>query len=228
MSGFPGFPKQTFAFLSGITDHNEKIWFDANRPLYEAGYVAPGKAFVTEIGPKLRALSPDVQFDPKINGSISRINRDVRFSKDKRPYKSHLALWFWHGEKRSWDLPGFYVDVGVERVFLGVGMYQFDKETLDTYRQSVIHPRSGKALLAAVDAVKSKGDYQIGQKTRKLMPRGFEAPADRAEYLLYEGITVGTELPSSVAAEPGFADLCMTHFTNAWPLAKWLIEEVAT
>ena len=55
-----GFPSETFAFIAGLSEHNEKAWFDANRPLYEAGYVDAGKAFVSEIGPKLRAISPGV------------------------------------------------------------------------------------------------------------------------------------------------------------------------
>ena len=67
-----GFPPETFAFVTGLSEHNEKVWFDANRPLYEAGYVEAGKAFVAEIGPKLRAISPTVQFEAKINGSVAR------------------------------------------------------------------------------------------------------------------------------------------------------------
>src|SRR3954447_12759897 len=87
---FNGFPKETFAFLEGIAAHNEKAWFEDHRDLYEAGYVAPARAFVETLGPKLKKVSPTVQFEPKVNGSLSRINRDIRFSKDKRPYKDHL------------------------------------------------------------------------------------------------------------------------------------------
>jgi uncharacterized protein (TIGR02453 family) len=222
-----GFPKQTFEFLSGIAAHNEKAWFEANRGLYEAGYVEPAKAFVAELGPRLRALSPTVQFDPKVNGSISRINRDIRFSKDKRPYKDHLDLWFWHGDRRGWDMPGFWFRLTAEKAYLGTGMHGLDKDLLERFRQSVIHPRSGKALLAAVAEVKAKGDYGIGEKTRKLMPRGYETDPDRAEYLLYEGLTAGTEMPASAAAKPDFADRCIEHFANTWPIARWLVAEVA-
>lgn len=221
------FPKQTFEFLKGIAAHNEKVWFDANRPLYEAGFVEPAKKMVTALGPRLREISSEVQFEPKVNGSISRINRDIRFSKDKRPYKEHLDLWFWHGERRSWDMPGFWFSLTPQRVMLGVGMYRFDKDMLETYRQSVIHPRSGKALVAAIAEVKAKGDYWIGEKTRKLMPRGYEADPERAEYLLYEGITAGTELPVEVASADDFVDRCLEHYANTWPIMRWVIAEVA-
>ena len=116
---FTGFPNATFSFLEGIAAHNEKPWFDANRDLYEAGYVAPAKAFVAVLGPQLRTISKAVQFEPKLNGSLGRINRDIRFSKDKRPYKDHLDVWFWHGDKKSWSAPGFWFSLGPLQVRLG-------------------------------------------------------------------------------------------------------------
>ncbi len=100
-----------------------------------------------------------------------------------------------------------------------------DKPMLDEYRQSVIHPRSGKALLAAVAAVKSKGPYEIEGKTRKLLPKGFATDPDRVEYLLYEGLYTSIELPADAAREPEFIDICVEHYANTWPIAKWLLDE---
>jgi uncharacterized protein (TIGR02453 family) len=223
---FKGFPPETLAFLNGIHAHNEKAWFDANRELYEAGYVAPAKAFVEEMGPKLKSIAPEVQFEAKVNGSMSRINRDIRFSKDKRPYKEHLGLWFWHGDKRQWDVPGFWFELTPTHLQLGIGIYMLQGEALDAYRQSVIHPRSGKALLAAVAAVEAEGKYEIGGKTRKLMPRGFETDPDRADYLLYEGLYVSISLPPETAAKPKLAEICLRHYAAMWPVGEWLLAEV--
>ena len=224
MSGF-SFPAETFAFLEGIAAHNEKTWFDANRALYDKGYVDAGKAFVAEMGPRLRTISPEVQFDPKVNGSIGRVNRDIRFSTDKRPYKDHLGFWFWHGEKKGWQQPGFWFGLTPNAVQLGVGLYGFDKPMLDDYRQSVLHPRSGKALLAAVESVKSKGPYQIEGRTRKRLPKGFSTDPDRLDFLLYEGLYTSLDLPAATAREPDFIDLCFEHYANTWPIAKWLLDE---
>ncbi|UJW86778.1 DUF2461 domain-containing protein [Devosia sp. SL43] len=220
------FPPETLTFLRGIAEHNDKAWFEDNRRLYEAGYVQPGIAFVEAVGPQLRAISADVQFVAKVNGSVSRINRDIRFSKDKRPYKNHLGLWFWHGDKKSWNAPGFYFHVSAEEVFIAVGKYGFDKDALETFRSSIVLNRSGNALVDAVAKVRAVGDYQIGEKTRKLMPRGFEAPADRAEYLLYEGLTASIRLPASDALEAGFSDRCVAHFAAEWPVGQWLMTEL--
>jgi len=224
MAGFT-FPAETFAFLEGIAAHNEKAWFEANRALYDKGYVDAGKQFVSEMGPRLRAISPDVQFDPRVNGSIGRVNRDIRFSKDKRPYKEHLGLWFWHGDRKGWEKPGFWFGLEGKSVHLGAGMYGFQKDMLDEFRQSIVHPRSGKALLAAVEAVRSKGPYEIGGKTRKLLPKGFTTDPDRIDYLLYEGLYTSIELPLAEATKPGFSDLVLAHYANCWPIMKWLLDE---
>ncbi|MEQ1770617.1 MAG: DUF2461 domain-containing protein [Devosia sp.] len=224
---FAGFPKQTFDFLEGISKHNEKVWFDAHRDLYEVGYVAPARAFVETLGPKLKTLAPDVQYEAKVNGSMSRINRDIRFTKDKRPYKEHLGLWFWHGDKRQWDVPGFWFELTPKHVQLGVGIYMLHGDALEAYRQSVIHPRSGKALLAAVASVGEKRGYEIGGRTRKLKPRGLDTDPDRADYLLYEGLYVSATLPAEAASKPRLAELCLKHYAAMWPIGQWLLAEVS-
>jgi uncharacterized protein (TIGR02453 family) len=104
---FEGFPPEGLAFLAGLAEHNEKAWFDAHRAEYERGLLEPARDFVDAIGPELEAVHPGIHADPRVNGSIMRINRDTRFSKDKRPYKTHLDLWFWEGEGPSRMRPGF-------------------------------------------------------------------------------------------------------------------------
>lgn len=106
---FEGFPPETFVFLKGLAKNNTKAWFDEHRDDHEQFHLAPAKAFVEAIGPGLKKISKAINAEPQVNGSIFRINRDVRFSKDKRPYKTTLDLWFWEGEKRGWEAPGFYL-----------------------------------------------------------------------------------------------------------------------
>ncbi len=221
-----GFPAETRAFLAGIAADNSKAWFDANRALYEAGFVAPAKAFVAAIGPRLKEISPDVQFEPRVNGSISRINRDIRFSKDKRPYKDHLDLIFWHGDKRSFAAPGFWFRMTAGEVMLGVGCYRFEGEMLDGFRQSIVHPRSGRDLLQVVDEIKASGDYEIGEKTRKRPPAGFSASSALAEYLLYEGLFVSVTLPVETAQKSDLVETCLSHYRRMWPIGAWIDREI--
>ncbi len=226
MTKFGGFPKETAQFLKGIAAHNEKPWFEAHRPLYEAGYVDPARAFVAAMGPELRKISPEVQFEPKIGASIGRVNRDTRFSRDKRAYKDHLDLWFWHGERKGWTQPGFFMRVAAESVWLGSGMHHIADEALTRYRDAVVDERAGKALVAAIAKVEAAGDYAIGSMPRKSVPRGYDKDSPRAKYLLWEGLPVMAQMSTRDAMVPDFADKALAHFRATWPVGKWLLDEV--
>ncbi|MGH6922683.1 MAG: DUF2461 domain-containing protein [Propylenella sp.] len=228
MSDFAGFSKGTAAFLRGLTKNNDKAWFDAHRVDYEAHYVEPAKNFVAVIGPRLQKISPTVAFEPKVNGSLFRINRDVRFSKDKTPYKNHLDLWFWHGDRRGWGSPGFFFRMFSDRLILGSGMHMFEKEQLEAYRRAVVDERAGKALAKTVEKVRSAGPYEVGGATRKSVPRGFDPSHPRAEFLLHEGLFASLDTkPGKITETPEFVDYCLGHFAAMWPISRWLLDEVS-
>ncbi|HHY49991.1 MAG TPA: DUF2461 domain-containing protein [Alphaproteobacteria bacterium] len=220
------FPQETRSFLAGIAEHNDKAWFAANRTLYEAGYVDAGRAFVAAIGPELRAISPTVQYEARIGGSVMRVNRDTRFSRDKRTYKDHLDLLFWHGERKGWTQPGFFVRLTASDVWLGSGMHHLEGDLLTRYRNAVMDERSGEALVAAIAAVEAAGDYAIGSMPRKSVPRGYDRTSPRARYLLWEGLPAMTRMSMDDALAPGFGDLVLEHFRHTWPIGRWLMDEV--
>ena len=182
--------------------------------------------FVDSMGPRLKQISPGVRFEPKVNGSIGRINRDVRFSRDKSPYKDHLDIWFWHGDKKGWDRPGFYLRVTAKTVYLGSGMHMLEGEQLERFRKAVVADASGRKLQRAIDKVKKAGSYEVGGATRKIVPRGYEATGPRAGLLLHEGLYAGLELPAADAVKRGFADRALDHFPATWPIGAWLLDEV--
>jgi uncharacterized protein (TIGR02453 family) len=223
-TAFTGFPDGTFRFLRGIAKDNSKAWFEAHRKDYEEAYVEPAKAFIAALGPRLQKFAPGVKFEPKVNGSLFRINRDVRFSKDKSPYKTHLDLWFWEGDHRGWDSPGFFFRMFADKLILGGGMHRFEKTHTDAYRRSVLDPRKGPALVAAIDKVKSAGAYEIGGATRKQVPRGFDAGHERASLLLHEGLWAGFEgkIPAE-ARSAAFVDFCAGHYRAVYPVSRWLL-----
>jgi uncharacterized protein (TIGR02453 family) len=223
---FQGFPAETFAFLGGIAAHNEKEWFAANRTLYDAGYVDAARSFVEAVGPKLRKISPAVQFEPKIGASIMRVNRDIRFSRDKRPYKDHLDLWFWHGERKGWSHPGFFMRLTAESAWIGAGMHHFEGDTLTRYRDAVVDGRSGEALVAAIAKVEAAGDYVVGGMPRKQVPRGYDKNSPRAGFLLWESLPAMAQLSVDQARAADFGEKALAHFSATWPIAEWLLDEV--
>ena len=222
---FEGFPKGTFDFLRGIAKHNEKAWLDAHREDYERFYVAPARLLVEELGPRLKkSLSKGLSFDPRVNGSLFRIQRDTRFAKDKTPYKTHLDLWLWEGQKRGWDTPGFFFRMFPDRLMIGCGIHGFEKVMLAKYRDAVIDPRRGAALEKAIDAVRaSDAAYEIGGATRAKVPRGFDAEHPRASLLLHEGLWAGLEGPvPKEARSAAFVDWLVAHAERFAPIHRWL------
>ena len=221
---FAGFPEASFAFLKDIAAHNDKAWFERHRAEYEAYYVEIAKTFVMTMGPRLEAISPGVRFAPRINGSISRINRDVRFSKDKRPYKDHIDLWFWHGETRSWACPGFFLRLTAETVLLGTGMHVFPKDMLQRYRQRVSDAAGAEEIKDIIAGVAGSGPYQIGGQTRTRVPRGYSADGASGEMLLYDSLTAVLEWDNGVAHDAAFLDFCQGHWQKCWPIGKWMLD----
>ena len=227
-STFPGFPEGTIAFLGAITVNNSRDWFEAHRADYDQYYLEPALAFVEALGPRLRQISKTVRYEARINGSLFRIQRDIRFSKDKTPYKNHLDLWFWEGERRGWDTPGFFFRMTPDQLILGAGMHRLEKSSLDTYRQAIMDHEKGSALVAVLEEVRHSdlpADlYEIRGATRKSVPPGYDASHERAGLLLHEGITAHLEIPiPSEVHSPDFVDYCARHFRAMWPVNRWLL-----
>ena len=221
---FSGFPKQTLTFFRNLAKNNDKLWFDSHREEYEKFVAAPSRDFVLALGDKLKRISPAVHADPRTNQSIFRINRDTRFSHDKTPYKTHLGIWFWEGARPRMECSGFYFHLEPGRLMLGVGLYMFPKELLDLFRQSVVHPKHGPLLTKAVADIRKKKGYFWGNQSYKKTPPGYDPHHPNAEFLLYNGLHAGVELPISPEVyKPGLADLCFNHYKTLLPLHAWLL-----
>ncbi len=137
-AGFSGFPEDALTFLHELSDNNEKSWFDANKQRYHDAILAHVPAFVTALGQRLQSeISPGIVYDTRTNGagSMMRIYRDVRFSRDKTPYKTNMAFIFWEGPRKKMENPSFGFQFGTWGGGLYGGVFGFTKELLDAYRQ---------------------------------------------------------------------------------------------
>src|SRR4029453_16326325 len=120
LGNFHGFPPEAQRFLDELALNNNKQWFDSHRRDFDDMLLEPAKDFVIEVGAGLQAkVSPGIHAEPRINGSIMRMNRDIRFSKDKSPYKTWFGLWFWEGESRSAECPGYWFSLSARELTLG-------------------------------------------------------------------------------------------------------------
>jgi uncharacterized protein (TIGR02453 family) len=224
MATYAGFPPQTRAFLRDLREHNEKAWFDAHRADYERWWLAPAREFVEKIGPEIASLAADVRAEARVNGSIMRINRDVRFSADKTPYKDHLDLWFWEGPERRAAVSGIFARLTPETFSVGVGAHGFDPEMLKRYRGAVVDPASGAALADAVRAVEGSGLEVLGERYSR-PPAGLNADGDAARLLRFAALWTVEEAPADAVGEsPAIVDFCMAHWRAALPIHRWLVD----
>jgi uncharacterized protein (TIGR02453 family) len=220
------FPPQTQAFLRDLGAHNERAWFDAHRDEYQAAYVEPAKAFVAAVAPELARIAPDVQAQPRVLGSIFRINRDTRFSVDKRPYKEHLDLWFWEGERRTAQ-SGFSLRVTPQLVAIGAGANHLDREGVDRYRAAVCGEPSGGELVTIVADLVHAG-WELGEPRRRRAPKGWAAADPDAEALLRrDGLFVVRTAPAELATDAErLVPTCVEVWSALAPLHRWLVEHV--
>ena len=218
------FPQATVDFLADLREHNSREWFDANRARYERDLVVPAKAFVTAAAPLLDRLAPGIVAEPRVLRSIFRINRDTRFSPDKRPYKDHLDLWFWHGQ-RSAAVSGLCLRLTPDDLVVGAAAHDLRKERLQRFRDAVSDPAAGAALAAIGRALDDAGTGIAGRALVR-PPAGHSAAPEAAPFLLYRALFSAVSAPSAVAT----GDELGEHLERSWgllaPLHLWLVEHV--
>lgn len=222
MAKFNGFPREYFSFFNQLKKNNSKEWFEKHRRDYDEYVLHPAREFVIEMGKKLRKIAPGVNAIPKINKSLFKINRDVRFSKDKSPYKTYMGIWLWEGCRKRMESSGFYLHVENKTLLIGVGIKMFPKPLLDRYRKAVADNKQGAALKNAIKKVTAKG-YLIDGKHYKKVPRGYDPEHPNAEYLRFNGLTARVEekVPD-VFYSDAIIDYAYAHYHNMLPLHRWL------
>lgn len=226
---FSGIPPAGISFLRELAGNNNRGWFEANRRRYERDVRGPALSLVATLGERLAAEYPPTAYSTSGNGgSLMRINRDVRFSADKSPYKTQIAMMFVPEGRGKMGAPGFGVQITTEKVELVAGQFAFDPVQLEAYRRAVLDGAAGPALEAAAVQVSEAGDYPVGGRQLKRVPRGYDADHPRAEWLLYKGLHVfAPAISLEVAATPGLVDVVMGHLAKMAPIWLWLMRHVA-
>ncbi|MGI9458209.1 MAG: DUF2461 domain-containing protein [Aeoliella sp.] len=169
---FTGFPLGLLHFLEELTRHNNKKWFDSNRERYERELREPALAFIAAMEKPLKKISPHFMAVPKkVGGSLMRIHRDTRFSKDKTPYKTNVGIQFRHELGKDVHAPGFYFHIDTEQVFLGAGMWHPESVALADIRQTIDeYPRDWRK---ARDAKPFRAQFDLAGDSLKRPPRGY-------------------------------------------------------
>lgn len=221
------FPQSTIKFLTALSKNNSKEWFKKNRARFDFEFLQPAVQFVIDLGEKLTTISPNIYAIPKIDKSIFRLYRDVRFNKNKAPFKTNLGLYFWEGRGKKIECSGFYFHIEPKLFFLGTGMYMFTKDQLKKYREVVSDPVKGKQLRDIVSKLLKKKNFKLGGKTYKKTPRGFDPNYKYNELLLHSGLYIFYEsnfFNELIKKNP--VEFSFRIFKEMYPLHKWFVENL--
>jgi len=186
---FEGFPQDGLVFLRDLAEHNDREWFEAHRFAWDSQIVPAMLEWCGALADRLRDLMPGLVFVPRVGGSLYRLNRDIRFSRDKRPYKTHVAALLWDGAEKQ-DSPGVYLHVAPAEVIFGGGIYAFEEARLDRWRKLLHNAASAERLQIALAAAKRGGlKLEISEKLQR-PARGFDPEGPGAELSRYKGLAV--------------------------------------
>jgi len=221
MAEFPGFPEDFFVFLEDLKANNNRDWFNANKNRYYESVVNPVSEFIVCMAPNLRKISPHYIANPKPHGgSMFRIYRDTRFSKDKTPYKTHTGVQFRHEAGKDAHAPGFYLQLGADGLYFGGGIWRPPGPQLNRIRDYLADNSRSWARISNATRIKEVGG--IRGESLKRPPRGFDAQHVHIEDLKRKSFYVMTEAPPERALRPGFVDDVTEGFRRAAPLNRFI------
>jgi uncharacterized protein (TIGR02453 family) len=210
------FGPELFGFLADLKDHNERDWFEANKARYEADVLEPALAFIEDFEPHLRTISPHLRADARrVGGSLFRIYRDTRFSKDKTPYKTTAGIYFRHERSKEAPAPGFYLHLAPGEVFAGGGIWHPDTKTANAIREAIAaDPDGWKAATAGVG---------LGQgNALKRVPPGFAKDHPLAEDLKRKDFAAIDRMSEDEATAPQFLERYAQACREMAPLMRFL------
>ena len=218
---FSGFSPETFKFFNDLKEYNHKPWFDKNKPIYEEEILRPLKALAHVMTPVMYAIDPRINMNP--NKIVSRIYRDVRFSKDKTPYRTSMWISFQRLLTDWQNFPGYYLEISENGYQYGMGLYLPKKKEMDNFRSAIEYdPNHFREMTE--DLIGKNGFIIGGEEYKRPMgknalPEYFQQWIQRKSIYLYKQFPVGEELFSV-----DFAQFMADEYTLLLPLYDYLVE----
>lgn len=224
---FRGFPPGALGFLRRLRRNNRREWFLEHRAAYDDDLMAPLRAFVEEMDVRFARFAPEITGDPK--RSVFRIYRDVRFSKDKSPYKTNAGLWFQHrnashgvGSETHGAGAGFYFHLEPGGSFVAGGIWMPPRPTLNAIRDALAARPSEFTRLVTAPAFRRRFGALSEEAMRKRLPRGFDEGHPAGRWLRYQSFTVSAPLTDAQVRDARLADRAEQHYVAMLPMVRWI------
>ena len=219
------FSRQTFEFLRELGENNNRDWFNAHKHDYEAAVREPARAFIRAMRPELARFAPHFTADDrKMGGSLMRVYRDVRFSRNKLPYKTNIGIQFRHEQGKDVHAPGFYLHIESHEVFVGAGIWHPDGATLKKIRNYLdAHPTRWRDALSQKDFA---AWFTLRGDALKRPPRGFDADHPLIEDIKRKDFIAIAPLLPELMLEDDLPRLIGGYFEMSMPLMRELCRAV--
>ncbi|MGH7336149.1 MAG: DUF2461 domain-containing protein [Myxococcota bacterium] len=216
-----GFAPALFRFLRDLRKNNDRDWFLAHKDVYERDVKDQVVGFISAFAPWLRRISAHLVADPRpVGGSMFRIHRDVRFSDDKRPYKTQVGIHFRHAAAEGGHALGFYLQLAPGDVFATAGIWQPDRAVLADVRDAIAE--SPAAWRRAVNAREFTSRWALAGESLVRVPRGFDPEHPNASDLKRKSYIAQTGFSERDACAPGFAEQLAEAWRASAPLMRFL------
>lgn len=207
------------AFFKELAANNIKEWFDENRSRYAKSVKEPYERFVADLVTELRKSEPDLEADPK--KALFRINRDIRFSKDKMPYKLNRAAYISKYGRKSVTWPGYYIQLGPEYVMLGGGSHQPDKEGLSAIRHAIAR-RPEELHKAFTPHFKETYGEIKGEENKRLPDKELTRAAEREPLIYKKQFFYTAEFPSNIIIDDRLLEFVVEKLHDGKPVHEFL------
>ena len=206
-------------FFKDLAKNNNKEWFDANRKRYETSVKKPFEAFVAEAIKRIAKHDKTIRIEPK--EAIFRINKDIRFSKDKTPYKLACSAIISPAGRKDHATPGIYFEFGPESLKFYGGAYSPDKDQLVSIRTAIMRDPKGFRKVIGSKTFSSKFDGVKGEVNKVLQP-DFKAAATKEPLIANKQFYVGAERPAKLVTDAKLMDELTDHYLAMCPFNFWL------
>jgi uncharacterized protein (TIGR02453 family) len=217
----PYFTNATVKFLQELAENNNRAWFEDNKHRYEQAVRSPALEFIEAIAPQLQIVAPRFRAIPKkVGGSLMRVYRDTRFSKDKTPYKTNIGIQFRHEAGKDVHAPGYYLHIEPGNYFLGAGIWRPDAAALGKIRDAIAVKE--KKWISARDNKEFSNSFTLSGDSLVNAPRGYAKDHPLLEDLKRKDFIAIKNLSKSNVVSSDFMGDTLNAFQQAESLMRFL------
>ncbi len=215
--------RDLFRFLRELARNNNREWFQRNKDRYEADVRDPVLRFIADVRPGINKISPHFVADPApVGGSMMRIYRDIRFSRDKSPYKTSIGVHFWHAGGTEGATPAFYLHLSPDGSSAGAGVWRPESGALKRIREAIVtDPKKWQRVTSSREFQSSRG--MAGESLQR-PPRGYDPNHPFIEDIKRKDFAVSLPLAENRICSPDFIEILLEAFRASAPFTRFLTQ----